>query len=809
MDEAKPFYKHPKKQVYLAVIITSILYLLTLGHQGIAQDVILSDIFLYTTLGRNGGVSVINVLDPQKPEQIGLIDTRGTAKRLARKGSLLFVADGNRGLTILDVADPTRPSGVGMLETFGDTQDVSVTSNYAFLANGAAGIWIIDISNPTKPAPISVVDTPGNARGVYVSEIYVPSTEGEAATPDASQAMTLWGTYVYVADGKNGLLVIEVLDPRTATIVGHFKTNGEARDIYVTGPFAYIAEGNKGIQVVDITDPASIVEISSYDTPGNALSINISANRVYISDDRQGVSILDVSNPSLPVLMESFDTSGSAYATTALENWVYVADGNAGIKVMNISRPGMPQEVGVWETPGYATVGQMIGSIVAFATGHWKDIQDKAVKTFMIIIFDLVVIMILLYFWLGFFSQFVLPVRTLHERRQAMNRMINYHFGSHGPAIFIENGQVRKRTREEKRAGAGVALLDTASGAVFRNAHAFTQAVGPGIVFTKGNEYLAGTVDLHIQNQSFGPVDEKDNPFDVQRSEEDIGLYTERQNRRQETSGLTRDGVEVVPKISATFRLISEPGQGGTQFGFSPESVWRAIAREGFDPDPGKSEDTRRVPWNMIPARLATDLWREYLRKYTLDELFNYAEAGGQDGAEGATQTAFDRIVEMVNLRLTRNEVSDLNEVGLPTGESRPSREYDFLQERGILVENVSITNLFFPPPVELKLVDQWKATWLLRAMEESKLIDRQYDRAKTEGQNDAIMVFATDVSSQLGRSLTQTPPGDKASLDIRASLESLVRGTLRLCHLDADLRQRLSNQPGVLQVMIDWIREK
>jgi hypothetical protein len=96
------------------------------------------------------------------------------------------------------------------------------------------------------------------------------------------------------------------------------------------------------------------------------------------------------------------------------------------------------------------------------------------------------------------------------------------------------------------------------------------------------------------------------------------------QARRQMVSGLTRDGNEVVPEIRVTFKLNSQPappGQPGSRFGFSIDAVERAARGEGVNIDPVTSQ-RNQVAWNQLPGLIAVDLWREYLGKYTLDDLF-------------------------------------------------------------------------------------------------------------------------------------------------------------------------------------------
>ncbi|HJR81309.1 MAG TPA: hypothetical protein VJ821_14660, partial [Anaerolineales bacterium] len=161
---------------------------------------------------------------------------------------------------------------------------------------------------------------------------------------------------------------------------------------------------------------------------------------------------------------------------------------------------------------------------------------------------------ILLMLWMAFFAQFVLPVRTFRDRQKIFSRLLANFFGSHGPAIFIRNGQLVKREGEERKAGAGVLWLDSASAAVTRTAVAIKQTIGPGVHFLDNFEYIAGTVDLHVQIQALGPK-ESDKPFEDKKEAQTDEEFHQIQERRKRVSALTRDGIEVIPNISIIFRV--------------------------------------------------------------------------------------------------------------------------------------------------------------------------------------------------------------------------------------------------------------
>ncbi len=252
---------------------------------------------------------------------------------------------------------------------------------------------------------------------------------------------------------------------------------------------------------------------------------------------------------------------------------------------------------------------------------------------------DLAIIFpILLILWMAFFAQFVLPVRTLRDRRRIFERLITYLLGAHGPALFIENGKIKEHSGERLKRGPGVIWLDSGSAAVTRTAVAIRQVMGPGVHFTGAREFVAGTVDLHTQSQALGPK-ESDKPFEEKRESQTPEEWDQIQDRRRQVSALTRDGIEVIPNISISFRVSTgfpKPGKPGSRFGYrtgvtkrdkenerkDQEAIRRAILGEGINPIAMLDSPRRRVAWNELPGSMAVDIWREYAAKFTLDQLF-------------------------------------------------------------------------------------------------------------------------------------------------------------------------------------------
>jgi len=247
----------------------------------------------------------------------------------------------------------------------------------------------------------------------------------------------------------------------------------------------------------------------------------------------------------------------------------------------------------------------------------------------LLIIFDIALFFFGLLVWLAFFSQFVLPVKTFRERQKIFDRLLTYLGSGHGPAIFIENGRVRESLGERKKKGPGVLWLDSASAAVTRTATSFKQTIGPGVHFTDSGESIASTVDLHIQKQTLGPRGSED-PFAGKKDNQSEDEYNQIQKRRSEVSAWTRDGIEIIPNVAVRFKIDADPVKDetspGSRFGYSEEAVFKAIVREGINPDAPKDTQRRYVAWNQLPALIAVDLWREYIAKFRFGQLFETSQ---------------------------------------------------------------------------------------------------------------------------------------------------------------------------------------
>jgi hypothetical protein len=358
-------------------------------------------------------------------------------------------------------------------------------------------------------------------------------------------------------------------------------------------------------------------------------------------------------------------------------------------------------------------------------------------------------------FWLVFFAQFVIPIRTITQRFGIVKRLFHYLFQSHGPTIFVENGQVKEMRYEDSQRGPGIIWLDSASAAVLRTATSFLPAKGPGLIFTEIGQYIAATVDLHTQRQTIGPY-ENENPLTIPKEHPD---YREIQQRRWETSGMTRDGIEIIASFNILFKVDAEFGKGGTPFGYNQDSVFKAVR------DSQVAGASSNYPiWNPIIAKMVVDVWRDYLRKYKLNDLFEVPE--------GASQTTLQSILQHLNARLAQEKTVELDEFGKITGSELTSSEYHQIKQMGWRVLGVNIKRLLFSDEIEERLATQWTTTWLKNAEKEREQVDRNRKINEIHGQDEALKALEMLVHSTFKGVIRNSALAHRMNTETRDLLE-------------------------------------
>jgi subtilisin family serine protease len=312
--------------------------------------------------------------------RLGGFSLSSAAKNITVAGNYAYVAAEAAGLVVLNVADPERPTQAGLLDTAGSANDVTVSNAYAYVADGPKGISVINVSNPLSPFLVATYDTDGVAKGISVQgtwayladgssgkvqtfDISAPSNPVPSVTPfvrsSSMNDIFVQGNSAYVATLAN-VFRLDISNPA----VPQAHTNsagfiGESIDgIHGNSSLLAAAAGTYGVKILNNDSINDRVALAKYNTDGTAYGVFVSGNYVYVADGTNGLVVLDVRTPSAPVQAARIETHGTAYGVFVNGDKVYLAE-STGVEIFSVLPDADADGIlDSWETQYFGGIGQ-------------------------------------------------------------------------------------------------------------------------------------------------------------------------------------------------------------------------------------------------------------------------------------------------------------------------------------------------------------------------------------------------------------------------------------------------------------------
>lgn len=150
------------------------------------------------------------------------------------------------------------------------------------------------------------------------------------------------------------------------TEIGSFNTPALARGVHVVGSTAYVADGTNGLVILDVTDPTNPVQLGGFDTADIALKVQVDGTTAYVADESDGLVILDVSDPANVTQLGSLNVPNRRAVNLQVDgNTVYIAEGgtfvgDAGLRVVDVSDPANVVDLGSFNTPNTNRVADVV-----------------------------------------------------------------------------------------------------------------------------------------------------------------------------------------------------------------------------------------------------------------------------------------------------------------------------------------------------------------------------------------------------------------------------------------------------------------
>jgi len=219
-------------------------------------------------------------------------------------------------------------------------------ANYVVLSSDGKKAYIADGKNG-----LVIIDVSNLTNLKQISSI---DTAGDAFSVTLSKDEKT----AYIADAYNGLVIVDINNSKEPKIISSIDTDSWANYIVLSKDekIAYVAEDN-GIDIIDISNLAKPKKISSINK-GSAYSLVLSndGTKVYVADYDDGLVIIDVNDSKNPKIISSIDTEGYANDIKLSKdgNLAYIANGNNGLVIVNINDSKNPKIINSIDTSFYA-----------------------------------------------------------------------------------------------------------------------------------------------------------------------------------------------------------------------------------------------------------------------------------------------------------------------------------------------------------------------------------------------------------------------------------------------------------------------
>jgi hypothetical protein len=162
------------------------------------------------------------------------------ARRLSIAGTYAYIVT-DKNLVVVDLNNPLAPRitatiGAPVLDR---PAAIAIQFRYAFVVD-RQGLKVLDVTDLAQPKAVANAHVPlADARNIYVAR-----------------------TYAYISAGKEGLAIVDVEKPDAPKLDQMFNAGGQLNDVndvkigmVAASAFAFVADGKNGLRVLEIVSP--------------------------------------------------------------------------------------------------------------------------------------------------------------------------------------------------------------------------------------------------------------------------------------------------------------------------------------------------------------------------------------------------------------------------------------------------------------------------------------------------------------------------------------------------------------------------
>ncbi len=285
----------------------------TFNTPGSAHDIFIKGGWMYIADAR-GGVLLQNL--EIEDEMFTTVTPRWGESFLTDR-DLLYVAQAKMGIEVFDISDPGDPKSIVIWPDL-QAMRLAVVGDYLLSSKGISGVKLIDISDIYHPIVKDVLPE------VHALDI------------------TVDGHLIYIVSKKQGLLIYEITDNEKLSRLSRVSTPFPMNQfdlsvaVQVKDDIAYVANGRAGLLIVDVKKATAPIILGSIGIAGISKAVKISGNKAVITSHLGGISVVNIADPENPILMNSVSMPGLSRGLQVVDDLIYVTQKEMGVAVVPV-----------------------------------------------------------------------------------------------------------------------------------------------------------------------------------------------------------------------------------------------------------------------------------------------------------------------------------------------------------------------------------------------------------------------------------------------------------------------------------------
>lgn len=210
------------------------------------------------------------------------------ANAVVTRGNLAYAAYGSHGLVICRIG-AGGISAISELPTPGWSHDVKLNGSFALLADWNYGLRVVDVGFARRPSEIGVLPSPATAICISVGKL---GGMNAAAVAEGHGGVSL---VAFDAGGRPFLLARHALGLNPAD-PAHPETGGWAHGVALCGDYLFVANWKRGLSVLDVRDPRQPRTVMEVPARGTSLGVKAEMEpdgdiMVYLADGEAGLRV--------------------------------------------------------------------------------------------------------------------------------------------------------------------------------------------------------------------------------------------------------------------------------------------------------------------------------------------------------------------------------------------------------------------------------------------------------------------------------------------------------------------------------------